>query len=177
MARQLQHELARLPMHRDRLAPNLAHKEGRRTRPLSRRQAHFVLRQRTLHRLPDLALGPKKTIRRHQIVDPLVGPKVIIVVDEMLEPLTRLLQIQRAHPLPKFIPNRLPQPLAFAHRLRMVASRHHVPYSLLGQKALEFGLASPGKILPPLIGEYFLRASKTLDTAHEGFHDKVTRLP
>jgi hypothetical protein len=126
--------------------------------------------------LAHVTFGAKKSVGGHHVVDALIGPEMIVVIHKVLESLSCLIEVKRAHPLPKLIPDRLPQALALAYRLRVMASRHHVLDSMLSKKLFEFGSPSPGKVLLSLVGKNLLRAPKALDAVQEGFHDKFSRL-
>lgn len=165
-----------LPVHRDGLAPYLAHEKGRRSRQLPRGQTDLVLRHRLLDRTSHVALRAEKPIGRHHVVDPLVGAEVVVVVDKVLEALPRFVEIERAHPLPKLVANRLPQPLALSYGLRMMTPSHDVLDSVFAEELFELGSSPPGKILLPLVGKYLFRPAKTLDAVEKGFHDKLARL-
>ena len=89
--------------------------------------------------------APKKTVGRHQPVDPLVRAKVVVVGEVVPETLARLGQVLGLGAVPQLLGHRLPQPLALAQRLGVVRARHDVPDALAVEQLVEGALAPPGE--------------------------------
>lgn len=64
------------------LATELAHQEDRLACGLVERHGQLVLFPGRFHGLAHLALGPEEAVRRHCVVDALVGTEVVVVIDE-----------------------------------------------------------------------------------------------
>ena len=92
-----------------------------------------------------------------------MGPRVIVVVHEVLKARLSVFEILRLYSLPKLFFNRFPESLALAHRLRVMASRHDMLDALFAEHPFELRFSSPCKVLAPLIRQYFLRLPKALD--------------
>jgi hypothetical protein len=101
--------------------------------------------------------GAKIPIRRHQSFQRLVRPLEIVPVDIEPEPPLAILQIGKHRPRQALIPERLPEALDLPQRLRMLRPRLEVPHSLSAQLLLERRRAPPGRVLPPVVGQHFLR--------------------
>jgi hypothetical protein len=127
----VQHDLSILAVYRDRLAVNLPHQKHWRPWPISGREQNLVVAHRSLNRLSDIALDPKKSIGRHHVVDALIGPEVIVVINKVRHARARIIEIRRRSSLPELILHGFPKALALAHRLRMMASCHRVMDAVL----------------------------------------------
>ena len=101
--------VAELANQKDRLADRIIHGHGQ-----------LVFLPGCLQRLANLVFRAEKAVRGHRVVQALVGPEVVVVVDEISEPSLRLVQFLRQHPPPEFLAHGFPEALAFAHGLRML---------------------------------------------------------
>jgi len=64
--------------------------------------------------LADLVLGPEETVRWHGVVDALVWPEVVVMVDEMSQALLGLEKVLRLGTAPKLRTHCAPEPFALA---------------------------------------------------------------
>jgi hypothetical protein len=155
--RRLDYHFPLFPVQGHLLVAYLPHQIYRLSGRFPHRQQQFVLLHGLFQCFSDLVLSPEKPVRRHHAVNALVGPEVVVVVDEMAQPFLGFAQVLRLDPLPKFLHDRGPEPFRLAYRLGVVGSRHHVLDAFLAQHLLEVAFSPPGEILPALVGQHFLR--------------------
>jgi len=96
-----------------------------------------------LQSLPDIALHLEEAVSRHQAPDALVRAVVVVVDQVVPEPLPGLREAPGACARPELLAEGLPEPLALAQGLRVVAAGHHVVDALLDQQLLEAALPPP----------------------------------
>jgi hypothetical protein len=89
-------------------------------------------RELLLERLAQRVLGTEEAVRRHEAVDALVRTEEVVVPKVVRETDARVGEVGQRDARQEFDLDRLPQPLALAHRLRMVRARDHVldPFAL-----------------------------------------------
>ena len=90
-----------LAVHAHRLPVDLPHEVHRPSRPLVERQPKLVRRDRPLHRLSHLALDAEEAVRRHEPVERLVRPLVVVVRDKVADALARLDKVLWMDPVPQ----------------------------------------------------------------------------
>jgi hypothetical protein len=112
--RSLQNEFSALPMQGKGLIPELANQKDGIPGWLIERQGQFIVLPGFFQRDAHLGFRPKKAVRRHGVVQSLVGAEVVVVVDEMEEPLLGFFKLQWFHPAPEFFAHGLPETFAFA---------------------------------------------------------------
>ena len=162
-----EHDPAALAVQRHLLVTDLAEDVDALARCARERGAELVLRHARLEGLPQRVLGTEETVRGDEPADPLVRAKMVVVREVMPEPLACFAELLRLHALPQLRADRLPQALTLAQRLGVVRARHHVLDALAHQQALEVGLAAPGEVLAPLVGEHLLGLAEALDPLHQ----------
>ena len=116
--RRLHDEPPALAVQRHLLVTDLAEQVDRHTRRLAERQPKLVFLDLRLDRRARLHLGAEEAVGRHQASDPLVRPLEVVVAEEVLQGLHRLLEILGQPPLPQLARDRLPEPLALAKLCR-----------------------------------------------------------
>jgi len=149
-----------------------AHQVKRLTRRLLVRQTRCVVRHRALHRRPHVRRRAEETVRRHQPLDPLVRPLKVVRLHVQRETPRAVGKVREDRPREKFVPQRLPKPLHFAERLRVLRPGLHVPDALAPELLLEFRLAPPRRVLPPLVREDLARRAVVRDAACQRLHDQ-----
>jgi hypothetical protein len=149
----LQHQLAALAVQAHRLVADLAHQEHRLARRLVQRHGQLVLGPGRFNGLAHLALRPEEAVCRCGVVDALVWAEMVVMVDEVGQPLLGFQQFLWFNTGPEFFAHRAPEALALAQGLRVMRPRHHVLDPLLRQQLLELALAAPGEILAPLVAQ------------------------
>jgi hypothetical protein len=127
-----------------------------------------------LHRTFDLGTHVRgsleEAVRRYEPVERLVRPLEVVVANEVLEPVLRVDDV-REHCAPeKLVPQRLPESLDLAKRLRMLRPTTDVLHAHAGQKFLELGLAAPHRVLPPVVRQHLGRRTVRGDGTFECLH-------
>ena len=172
----LQHQLPALAAQGDRPPPDAPEDVHRLPRRAVDRRRQLVGLHLSLERLAQRVLGTEETVRRHQPSDPLMRAEVVVESDPVAESALRLRQAVGPHPLPKLRPDRLPQSLALAHRLRVVRRRQHLTDAEAVQPLAEGRPPAPAVVLRALVGEDLLRLAESLDAFFEGFEHELLPL-
>jgi hypothetical protein len=110
----LQHQLAAFTVQAHRLVADLAHQEHRLARRLVQRHGQLVLGPGRFDGLAHLALRPEETVCRCGVVDALMGSEMVVVVDEVGQPLLGFQQFLRLDTRPELFAHRAPEALALA---------------------------------------------------------------
>src|SRR5271166_5414544 len=97
-------------------------------------------------RLEYLRRRPEITVRRHQPVNTLMGPLEVVMVDEEPDTPLSIAQVQEHRRLDALFPQRAPETLDLAKRLRMTWPRDDLLDATLLQLAAELTLAPPGHV-------------------------------
>jgi hypothetical protein len=158
------HQLSPLAVHRYRALPDPADQVDRTPRLLVQGEQQLVFRVLRLELFADRILGSEKPVRRHQAADPLVRAVVVIVGDEVRQALARFFQVLRLYAAPEFFLHRLPETLALAHGLRVVAACYDVADALLDKQLLKAAFSPPCEVLASLVGQHLLGLAEALDT-------------
>ena len=98
----------------------------------------------------------EEPIRRAEPVQRLVRSLVVVVFHPQADPLAGLLEAVKLRPHQEVLPDRLPVPLDLPERHRMMRLAAEVMHPVLLQFLLEAGLASPGGVLPTIVGKHLL---------------------
>src|SRR5262245_9282519 len=163
----MHHDAPAFPVHRYGLPVDLAHEVHGPPGLLAHGQPQRVPLDRPLHRLLHGLLDAEEAVRGRQSLQRLVRPLEVVVVHELPKPLARVVEVAKQHPAPQLVLERLPEPLALAHRLRMVGPRHHVLDPVELQSLLELVLAPPREVLPPLVRQHLLGLAVLRDPRRE----------
>jgi hypothetical protein len=127
-----------------------------------------------LHRTLDLGAhvcgGLEEAVRRDQPVERLMRSLEVVVADEVVEPSLRVDHVGKHGATEKLVPQRLPETLDLAERLRMLRTTADVLHAQPTEQLLEFGLAAPHCVLPTVVGQHLGRVSVRRDAALEGLH-------
>ena len=156
----MHHELAASAVHAHLLVADLAEQISTRARHTGERQGQFVLLQPRFMRVAQGCFRAEVAIGGYKSADPLVRPEEVVVRNEVLNALARILQIFQLDALEEFALHRLPETLALANRFWMVRARHRVMNSLLAKQFLEVRLAAPREVLPALVGQDLARPAE-----------------
>jgi hypothetical protein len=106
-----------------------------------------------LHRRPYLWRRAEVAVRGDQPVQGLVRSLEVVSLDEEPQPPLAVGEVCEDRAAQKLVPQRLPEALDLAERLRMLRPALDVPDPILAQPLLEERLAAPGCVLPPLVGQ------------------------
>lgn len=139
------------------------------------REPHRVVRHVLLDRGADLRGCPEVAVRRHEPLDALVRPLEVVGVDEQPESPRAVVEVREDRPRQELLPQRLPEPLDLAQRLRVLRAALHVPDPLAPELLLELRLAPPRRVLPALVREDLLWRPVRRDRAPERLeHERRT---
>lgn len=120
--------------------------------------------------------GTEEAIRGHEPTERLMRPLEVVALDEERDALVAVGEVGKHRPRQKLVPERLPESLDFAHRLRMLRPALHVPNAVEPQLLLEVRFAAPRRVLPALVGQHLLRLAVRRDAALEGLHHELRLL-
>jgi hypothetical protein len=121
------------------------------------RQLLHVGRHAPLDRRAQLLVDREEAVRGAHPIQALVRPLVVVVLDPVADALACLLEGLEARPHQEVVFQRLPEPLDLPQGLRMVRRAADVFDVILLHLLLELRPAAPGGVLPPVVGEHFLR--------------------
>jgi hypothetical protein len=99
----------------------------------------------------------KVSIRGHCTLDALMGTLEVVVLDEERESAQAVSEVREDRLAQKLLPQRLPEALDLAERLRMLRPTLAVRDAVATEQLLKLRLATPRRVLPTLIRQYFLR--------------------
>ena len=124
----------------------------------------------------DVRRCAEEAVGGHEPFERLVGTLEVVGVDEELHPTVTVGEVGKDRPREKLVPERLPETLYLAESLRVLRATLDVADAVQVQLALEVGLATPRRVLTPLVGEDFARLTPGRDSALECFDDEVRAL-
>jgi len=137
-----------------RLAAHAADHVKRVHRPAPKRQLQHVFLHALFQRLFQIVGDLKEPVGRTQPADALVRPLVVVILHPEGGALPGLLEAVKLGALQKLVQNRLPEPLDFAQRHRMMRAGADVLYPVFFHLPLKAGLAAPVRVLTAVIGEH-----------------------
>jgi hypothetical protein len=129
-----------------------------------------------LDRLPHLRGRSEEAVRGHQPLDALVRATEVVGLDVQIHPPLAVPKVRKYRPRQELLPQRLPETLDLALRLRMVRTALDVTDALAPQLLLEFRLATPRGVLPALVRQDLTRRSVVRDAARERFQHQARAL-
>ena len=106
----------------------------------------------------------------YEPVERLVRPLEVVVRDEVVEALLRVDGMREHGPAEKLIPQRLPEALDLAERLRVLRPTADVVDAHPSERLLELGLPAPHRVLPAVVGQDLDRLAVRRDAALERLH-------
>jgi hypothetical protein len=89
--------------------------------------------------------------------DPLMGALMVVVSDPQPDPFPRCFKAIERRAGQKLLPDRGPKPLHFPQRHRMLRPAFNMGHPVFLQLGLEPACPPPRRVLPPVVGEHFLR--------------------
>lgn len=116
--------------------------------------------------------GPKVPVRGHGAVECLVWALEVVVREEVLEPVLRVDVVSEDRAADELVPQRLPEPLDLAERLRVLRPAANMPDAETLERDLEFGLAAPHRVLPAIVGQHLGRLAECGHAAFERLDDQ-----
>jgi hypothetical protein len=156
--------------NREPLVTELTDDVKRFTRRLLEGEAQFVRRDRALDFSADMRRGFEEAVSGHEPIERLVRTLEVVVTDEVVESILRVLHVREDRAAEKLVPQRLPKSLDLAERLRMLRTAPDVPHAHPREQLFEFGLATPHRVLPTVVSQHLRRLTVRRDPALEGLH-------
>jgi hypothetical protein len=152
-----QPQLAFLRTQHHALPLHAAHHVKRQPRLAPQRHLKKVVLDALLDGLAKLGLDLKIPVCRAQSADPLVRPLVVVILHPLPYPLLGILKTSELRTAQKLLEYRLPEPLDFAQRHRVVRLRFDVPDTVLLHLSLKPAGSSPRRVLPSVVRQHLLR--------------------
>jgi hypothetical protein len=112
----------------------------------------------------------EEAVRGHQPIDALVRPLEVVRVDVQTKPTLAVGVVAEDRTTQKLLPQRLPETLHLAQRLRVLRPALDVRDALTTKLLLEVRLAAPRRVLAPLVGEDLARRAPRRDRALQCLH-------
>jgi hypothetical protein len=150
-------ELALFGPQNDRLPLHPAHHVERCPRHPPQRHFQHVVGHSRRHRFAQFRRHFKKAVGGAHPADPLVRPFVVVVSDPQPDSFPGRFKAVERRSGQKLLPDRRPKPLHFPQRHRMLRTAFDMGHPVLLQLGLEPARPAPRRILPPVVGEHFLR--------------------
>lgn len=157
------------------LISETTHEVKRLLRRLLLRQSQRVRLHLRLDRSAHVRRRAKESIRRHRALDALMRTLEVVVLDEEPYATDAVLEVGEDRLSQKLLPQRLPETLDLAKRLRVLRTALAVLDTVTPQSFLKLGLAAPRCVLPTLVGQHLARLAVVRDAALQRF-DHETRL-
>lgn len=139
-------------------------------RRLFEREAQRVRRDLALDLGADVRRCAEVPVGRHRAVERLMRSLEVVVLEEVLEPVLSVDVVGKHSATEKLVPQRLPEAFDLAERLRMLRPAADVPDAEPLECDLEFRLAAPHGVLPPVVGQHLRRLTERGDAALERLH-------
>jgi len=139
-------------------------------RLLLEREPQRVLCDLRLDCLAHMGRGAKEAVRGYETFERLVRTLEVVVREVVLEPALSVDEVREDRAAEKLVPQRLPEALDLAERLRMLRSTPDVLDAVSLQRLLEDRTTTPHRVLPAIVGQHFLRLPVRRDAALERLH-------
>jgi len=145
-------------------------------RRLLEREPQRVLRHGLLDCLPHLRRGAEVPVCGYETAQRLVRPAEVVRLDEERHAPLAVGEVGEHRAGEELVPQRLPEALHLAQRLRMLRPAHHMSNAVLLEQGFEGGLAAPRGVLPALVRQHLLRRAVSGDAALESFTSEAALL-
>jgi hypothetical protein len=129
------------------------------SRGLLERKPERVFLHVSLDCLSHLRRCAEEAVGWHETRERLVRSLEVVRVDEEREPPLTIGEVRENRPRQKLVPERLPKPLDFPERLRVLRPALHVPNVFPPELRLEFRAPAPRRVLPALVRQDFPRVA------------------
>lgn len=133
-------------------------------------QAQLVLGNGALDLRSHVRGHLEETVGRHESVECLVWTLEVVVADEVLDSPLRVDDVREHRASHKLVPQRLPETLHLAQRLRMLRSAPNVLNAEPLEVLHELRLAAPHRVLPTVVGQHLGRCPVRRHATLEGLH-------
>jgi hypothetical protein len=152
-----------------------SHKVKRLAWRLLKGKPQGVLLDVLLDRLAHVRGSSEESVRGHEPVDTSMGSLEIVGIDEQAQPPRAVGEVGKHRAREKLLPQRLPEPLHLAQRLRVLRPALDVADTLAPQLLFELRRASPRGVLPAVVRQHLLGRAVFGDTVQQRLHHQ-TRL-
>jgi hypothetical protein len=149
------------------------HEIERLPRRLLQRESRCILGDVLLDRCTHLRRRAEESISRHQAGERLVRSLEVVRVDEERQAPLQISKVGKHGARQKLVPQRLPEALDLAERLRMLRPRLHVRDPFAPQLLFEFRRAAPRRVLTALVSEDLAWHSVRADSSTERLHHQL----
>jgi len=139
-------------------------------RRLLLREAQGIVGDALLDRGAHLRRRTEETVRGHQPVQRLVRALEVVSLHIQAEPPRAIGEVGEHRARQELVPERLPEALDLAERLRMLRPALDVADAVAPQLLLELGLAAPGGVLTTLIGQDLAGRTEVGDRSGQRLH-------
>ena len=139
------------------------------SRWLLERHAKRVVRDALLDRGAHVSRRAEESIRGHQALDALVRTLEVVRLHEEHEPPRAVVEVRKHRARQKLLPQRLPESLDLAERLRVLRPALDLADALPAKLLLEARLTAPRRVLTALVGEHLLGRAEVGNGARERF--------
>jgi hypothetical protein len=165
-------DLESFPSRRDRqpLIAELTDDVKRLADRLLEREAQRIRGNRALDLRTHVSGGLEEAIRRDKSIERLVRPLKVVVRQVVRESVLRVDGVGEYRATQKLVPQRLPEALDLAERLRVLRPASDVVDPHPCERLLEFRLAAPHRVLPTVVRQDLRRLAVCRHAAFEGLH-------
>ena len=155
---------------REPLVAELPDDVERLARLLLEREPQRVRRDLLLDRLPHVRRGTEEAVGGYEAIECLVRSLEVVVREVVLEPSLRVDEVREHGAAQELVPQRLPEPLHLAERLRMLRPAADVRDAVARERLLELRLPPPHRVLAAVVGQHLRRLSVRRDASLERLH-------
>lgn len=139
-------------------------------------EAHGVGRDVFLDGRAHVGRRAEEAVGGHEAFEALMRALEVVRVDEQLDAAVAVGEVREHGARQELVPERLPEALHLAERLRVLRAALDVPDAVEVELALEVSLAAPRGVLAPLVGQDFSRLAERGDAPVERFDDELGAL-
>jgi len=155
---------------REPLITELTDDVKRLSRRLFEREPELVRRDRALDLGAHVSRCFEEAIGWHEAIECLMRTLEVVVADEMIEPVLRVLHVREDRAAEKLVPQRSPEALDLAKRLRMLRSAPDMLHAEPREELLEFSPPTPHRVLPAVVRQHFSGIAVGRNAPLEGLH-------
>jgi hypothetical protein len=153
-----------------------AHEIKRFARRLLVREAHRVVRDLLLDDRAHLRRGAKESVGRHEARERLVRSLKVVRLHEEVHASHAVGEIRKDGLRQKLVPERFPEALNLAERLRVLRAAFHVLDAFAAQLFFEFRRAAPRRVLATLVRQNLAWRAVVFESALERVHHELALL-
>lgn len=155
-AADLHFDLTFLSVQHNGLFAKTAHHVERAVQGAAQRQLLYVVGNSALDDRTQFRCNRKEPIRRAEVIEGLVRPPVVVILDPLPHPLLRLLEAVELGSREELRMDRLPEPLDLAQGLRVMGAAAEVMNVIFLKFPFKARLATPVGVLAAIIRQHLL---------------------